>query len=108
MLNYFPTIFASIFLFFDLALICIVKAFVARKKWETSKRLEFRTEMMKYTTLFAFLSSIWSFGFDISFKYFFVSSAVSSLVESFFSYLTSFFLVILGLSAAEIFYNRKP
>ena len=50
-----------------------------------------------------FFSSIWSFGFDITFKYF----LVNSLIESFFSYLTNFFLVILGLSAAEIFYDRK-
>ena len=102
-INYFPTMVALIFLFVDLSLIYLVKAFVTRKKWGTSNRLDLRTKMMEFTTLFAFFSSIWSFGFDITFKYF----LVNSLIESFFSYLTNFFLVILGLSAAEIFYDRK-
>ena len=102
MLNLFPTIFALTVSFLDIGLIYLVRAFVTRKKWESNKRLNPRIAMMKNTTFSAFYLSISSFGFDVTFKYF----LINNLVESFFSYLTNLFLVILGVSIAEIIYEN--
>lgn len=100
--NLFPFIITIIVFSFDMSLVYFIKAYVTRKHWIETKRLDLRTEMMWYTTLSSFLFSIWSLGLDITFKLF----IVNNFLESLFSYFTNFLLVILGLSAAKIFYDR--
>ena len=98
----FPMISTIIVFSFDISVYLLWKALVSRKNWITKKNEDSTINMMINMTFSALFSSLWSLGLNIIFKYF----IINKLLESISSYLSNLFLVILGLSAAEIFYRR--